>query len=389
MLRKIPRKYFEIFDFINRHIKKRPKSIFIYSNLGFRDNIKAIYDFFINDNRFNDYKIVCSLNNYKQVSKNPPKNVTFVSNIKGIFYFFRSKYCFYCFGKYPIKPADNQVVCNLWHGMPLKTIGNMQKGCENIKYNYFTYVLATSQFYKDIMKKSFSCSDEQVLICGQPRNDEMFVDNKDKFYKLFKECTKLNKAYNNEGDKTSFNKVIVWLPTYRDSDDNQKLPLLDNNGLNAINDKLVKDNSIVIIKPHPLASIDYTTVGEFSNIFVCDQSLLDTCGVSVYALLSMADALITDYSSVYFDYLLLDRPIGFTVEDMSKYEEDRGFVFDNPNDYMPGMKIHNQEEMITFVKDLTEANDLYKEERKKINEVVNFYVDGCNSERICKKIGLL
>jgi len=51
MLRKIPRKYFEIFDFINKRIKKKDKNIFIYSNLGFRDNIKAIYDFFINDSR--------------------------------------------------------------------------------------------------------------------------------------------------------------------------------------------------------------------------------------------------------------------------------------------------------------------------------------------------
>jgi len=130
-------------------------------------------------------------------------------------------------------------------------------------------------------------------------------------------------------------------------------------------------------------------VGEFSNIFLCDQKVLDRCGVSVYALLSMADALITDYSSVYFDYLLLDRPIAFTVEDMGKYEEDRGFVFDNPNDYMPGKKIHDQDEMITFVNELVEQKDDYKDERKKINDIVNSYVDGCNSERICKKIGLL
>ena len=55
----------------------------------------------------------------------------------------------------------------------------------------------------------------------------------------------------------------------------------------------------------------------------------------MYVLLRNADALITDYSSAYFDYMLLNRPIAFTVEDIEEYRKKRGFVFDNPFEYMP------------------------------------------------------
>ena len=55
-------------------------------------------------------------------------------------------------------------------------------------------------------------------------------------------------------------------------------------------------------------------------------------------MLGSSDALITDYSSVYFDYLLLDKPIGFTVDDMELYIKDRGFIFNNPEEYMPGKR---------------------------------------------------
>ena len=177
LLQKIPRKVWRFLDIINRLIKKDKESIFIYSNLGFRDNIKAIFDYLIENKYNSEFRITVSLNNYEEYEKtyqnlNIP-NIKFVSNLKGVFSFFRCKYCFYCFGKYPIKPAPGQVVFNLWHGMPLKRIGNMVKGCEKVNYNYFTHLLCTSEFFRDIMKKSFNCSDNEIVICGQPRTDNM------------------------------------------------------------------------------------------------------------------------------------------------------------------------------------------------------------------------
>ncbi|WP_334095968.1 CDP-glycerol glycerophosphotransferase family protein, partial [Helicobacter typhlonius] len=112
------------------HIKKNPNQIFIYSNLGFRDNVRAVYDYLIENGYNKKFKIVCSLNDYKRYRHCAPSNVKFVGNFTGLFKFFRSKFCFYCFGKYPVKPSDKQAVINLWHGMPIKRIGNMEQGNE-------------------------------------------------------------------------------------------------------------------------------------------------------------------------------------------------------------------------------------------------------------------
>lgn len=92
------------------------------------------------------------------------------------------------------------------------------------------------------------------------------------------------------------------------------------------------------IKLHPLSESSPDRLRKFNNISVIDQETFEKNGVGLYSLLGRADALITDYSSVYFDYLLLDRPIGFAVGDMKDYEGERGFTVDNPYEYMPGEK---------------------------------------------------
>src|SRR5699024_8547137 len=84
---------------------------------------------------------------YKRKDKNRnnnKKNVTLVSNYKVILHFLTSKYFFYSFGKYPIKPSRKQKVINLWHGTPLKNIGNLERDKKNIDYNFFSNILATS-----------------------------------------------------------------------------------------------------------------------------------------------------------------------------------------------------------------------------------------------------
>ena len=86
--------------------------------------------------------------------------------------------------------------------------------------------------------------------------------------------------------------------------------------------------------------------------------------------------------------MLLNKPIAFTVEDMDKYKTDRGFVFDNPIDYMPGYKIEKETEFCKFLKDVLDEKDEYEVQRDRLNRRVNKYKDGYNCERICKVIKL-
>lgn len=178
MNKEVLKVFFKPLTWFNKAIKKDEKLIFFYTNLGFRDNVKAFYDYLIRKNYNDDYRIVVSSNDYEKYIESTPTNVTFVGNTQGIKYFLKSKYAFYCFGKYPIKPSKNQTVVNLWHGTPLKKIGNLEKGLEKIDYNFFTIVAASSPLYKPIMAKIFGCNEEQVQILGNPRNDELFIPNK-------------------------------------------------------------------------------------------------------------------------------------------------------------------------------------------------------------------
>ena len=321
--------------------------------------------YLIRKNYNDDYRIVVSSNDYEKYIESAPTNVTFVGNKQGIKYFLKSKYAFYCFGKYPIKPSKNQTVVNLWHGTPLKKIGNLEKGLEKIDYNFFTIVAASSPLYKPIMAKIFGCNEEQVQILGNPRNDELFIPNK-------KEDELLKKP--NE-------KLILWLPTYREYNDDYIVSVLKKTQIEELNSKLKKSNIKMVIKMHPLQKAD-AYKEKHSNIKFMTQKALEKKGLSVYALLRNADALITDYSSAYFDYMLLNRPIGFAVEDMEKYKNKRGFIFDNPKEYMPGPEIRNLSDIEEFIENIVSGNDLYKEARESVNDKINYYKDG----NCCKRV---
>lgn len=359
-IRSAPRKLWSFLNIINRIVPKNEKKIFIYSNLGFRDNIRALYDFLI-ANKYNEkYKIICSLNDFQK--QLPCKNVKFMGNLRGLFSFFTCKYAFYCFGKYPVKPRSGQAVFNLWHGMPLKCVGNMIKGCENTDYNYFTHILCTSEFFRDTIKKSFKCTDQQIVICGEPRTDEM-----------------LKASAHNE-------KMLLWTPTFRD--DGSELDILSPVQFEQLNALCQKYDWKIVIKLHPLSDVKPENYGQYKNIQILSHQQLEEKGGSFYKLLGRSGGLITDYSSVYFDYLLLDRPIGFAVEDMDNYGNDRGFNFENPVEYMPGEHFTNGEELIEFVGSVFMGQDKYKDKRKKLNDIFNSFQDAENCKRAVEAVGI-
>lgn len=374
MKRKLLLLCFAPFNFINRILPKKKNRIFFYSNLRFSDNTRAFYEYLIKNGYHKKYEIILSLNDYKQYKSKVPKEVKVVGNKKGIFYFLRTTYGFYSFGKYPITPAASQKIVNLWHGMPLKRIGNLEEGCEDINYNYFTYLLATSEFFADIMRQAFSCRKEQILIAGQPRCDALFQTD-----------SPLSSI------KGGASKLITWLPTFRDMGDDFEdkgmfLDCLQNGKMEELNTTLRRLNLYLFIKVHPLQVLTKEFAREYSNISIKEEK--EVRDMSLYELLSVSDALITDYSSVFFDYLLLDRPIAFTLDDEAKYKETRGYVVEHPDEYMPGQKLYTLEDMKQFICNVATGEDAYKEERHKINRIANQYRNGHYCEQIIEKLDM-
>ena len=356
-------------DLANKIVPKKPNTLFFYSNLGFRDNVKSLYDFCIQKGLNRRFKITVATDEYKNFASDAPENVKFVGCACGTLSFLRAKNCFYSFGKYPVKPSKNQIVVNLWHGMPLKNIGRLEKGHERDDQNYFTHLIATSPFYAEIMKKAFGARDEQMLITSQPRCDELFKS----------------------GDKPEFlneySKCIFWLPTFLSS---KKLNQTDGHYeevnpfhadvLEKVNAAANKNNILVVIKPHPMDDVSVPT-RDFSNILFINDENIRQKGYSLYSLLSFADALITDFSSVCLDFMLLDRPIVFAGADREEYTKNRGFVIDDISSLMAGENLECLEKLIEFIEDFSQNKDTYKKVRQRVNDKINTYKNGA-CERI-------
>lgn len=344
-------------SFVNALIKKDENRVFFYSNLGFRDNVKSMYDYMIESGINEQKKITVSTDVYKKYRNSAPRNVRFVSLKRGIFTFFKAKYCFYSFGKYPIKPAKEQKVVNLWHGMPLKAIGRYEKELENEDQNFFSHTIATAPFFAKIMAKAFGANEEQVIITAQPRCDVFFKESaKPEFL----------------GD---FDKVVFWLPTFMSS---KRLGRTDGNysALNPYNAGFLKslepalkeNNTLLLIKPHPM---DDAALSEeiFENIMFVTDADLENMGYNLYDVLKFSNALITDFSSIYIDFMLLNRPIAFAGADIESYGENRGFTVDNPKEYMPGENLKTTEDFIRFIQNLKEGIDPCKEKRQALREI--------------------
>ena len=335
--------FFKISDFtskLNTKIPKKRNRIVIYSNWGFRDNIRTLYQYLI-DNGFQDkYEIICASNNFYHLKKD--NRVKFVSIYRGLYYFLTSKYFFYSFGKYPIKPSNNQMVVNLWHGMPLKKIGNLEEGLESVDYNYFTKLVSSSDFFTPIMKAAFNANDEQMLLVGNIRNDELFEEEKDK--------------------------NIIWMPTYRNSKnyhDSQDalIFLLKESEFCEIDKLLEKYEYHLYIKLHPLEESHFKFKNNYSNIHMLSEETISQHYGTLYKFLGTTSALITDYSSVFLDYYLLNRPVAFTINDYEEYKENRGFVFDDVKSLMAGPTVSNFDDLLEFLNSVMKSEDEFYFER--------------------------
>ena len=110
---------------------------------------------------------------------------------------------------------------------------------------------------------------------------------------------------------------------------------------------------------------------------------LDDLGISLYHLLGQSDGLITDYSSVYYDYLLTNKPVGLTIDDLKEYSENLGITYDYKT-VVKGHYIENLSDFIDFVNDISLDKDTYKKERDKTLKLLNMDMEGNYSEKIFK-----
>jgi len=139
----------------------------------------------------------------------------------------------------------------------------------------------------------------------------------------------------------------------------------------------------MIIKPHfyNILTIDIPLESD-NRVFIFNDSDIP----DIYKILPSVDILITDYSSVLFDYLLLDRPIIFAPFDLEEYMEKTTDFYFEYDDVTPGYKAKDWDDIIKYLIILANGGDIHRKERFLISKLFNKYNDGNNSERVFKSI---
>lgn len=375
---------------MNMKVKKLLAKIFkmkdiivMESNPDFSDNTKKIFDELIEKKYNKKYKIIWFVNNPNEFKNVKIENVKFISifpknNVfkifRKVYYNFSAKIIIDC-NKYVQKVNDEQFRIHLTHGTPLKYVDEY---CSKVGDTDF--ILELSDFFKEKNSELFTTSENKFLNTGFPRNDDLFF--KTKIENSFEEC---------KGKK-----VIVWLPTYRkhinskitdNIDLKYGIPCIENeNDINKLNCELEKCNAIILIKLHPAQYRSKLQTNKDCNSikFITDEELKNK-NITLYKLLANSDALITDYSSVYYDYLLTRKPIGLAINDIKEYENQVGFSY-NYYETIKGEYLYNTEDIVNFIFNVSNGIDELKIERDKCMKLYHTNYDGKSTERVFKII---
>jgi len=367
---------FPLLSRINRYCKHDDYKILFYCNLSFRDNNRAVYDCLINNKYNKKYKIIVSSSDYKKYVENKPQNVLFVGAFKAIWEYFNCKYVFYCIGKIPIEPADDQQVIHMEHGMPFKEASEGQQKYSS-KSQHYNYVMATGPAFVDVMCRWYAVSKDKIVISGNPKCDPLFLPNP-------------------HYDFGNYKRIIIWTPTFRKSismnmcdtfEEQPILPIVDIKDFSKLNEFLKSIGVKIVVKLHPEQDLSKYNIVEMDHFILLSHNEFLRRGMDLYRFMKQCDAMITDYSSIFYDYLLLDRPIGYTEDDINDYSNKRGFAMD-PEFYRPGVKLHSFDDICRFASDLVNNIDNFKEQRAKVNKMVNEDMSGNFSEKVLRIMGI-
>lgn len=265
-----------------------------------------------------------------------------------------------------------RLIINLWHGVPLKKIALLDPNLKKAARIYFkkifsenyTCILTTSHELIPLMARSFAVSEDKIKVWGQPRNDGLFQKN---------DCREiLGQLF---PDLPEYTKTVLYAPTFRDYGQIQLFPFkdFDQEQLEAF---LEEKNMLLFIRTHVAEQGSAAPYLGKRIRFLGNEQAEDVTGI-----LNIFDCLITDYSSIYIDYLLTDKPMVFLPYDRQQYLDGRGMNFDY-DDVTPGPK---PETFNDFLDALSPKEDFWKSERTRVNRLFNEIQHPCAAD-ICNKV---
>lgn len=277
----------------------------------------------------------------------------------------RAKYVFTATGRIDVGEENLQYLggahyINLWHGIPLKKIMYddeysaiskrdfkfyLRDALEKLPNRHY-YVVSTSDVISDIYESAFRVKRSQILQLGQPRNDIFFSDHENMYVSRF------------QGKN-----IVLYMPTHR----NEGATAMDVSklfDLERLNTLCKENNTVFLIKKHFYHAGEANVTEPYDSIFDITNEVTET-----QTLLDAASVLITDYSSCYIDYLLLDRPMIFYNFDAESYEKNDRQLYFNYDDVTPGKKCATYQELESNLVELFGGQDCCVRERADVRNL--------------------
>lgn len=342
---------------------------------------KALYEEMLKDTKYSDFIKIWSF-------KNPEEHNDLLNNKNTYIVKYKSEdyYKAYSQAKYwitnsripnEIKKHNYQVYIQCWHGTPLKKLGfdiknytGTKTSTKDLYRNYrldaerYTYIISPSNFFTEKITSAFGLrkiGKENIFIeKGYPRNDFLYTFTEE-------ECENIKKKFNISKNK----KVILYAPTWRENQHKPGVGYTYNLGVDfdLLKDKLEKDY-VILFRAHYFISNQFNF--EKYKGFIINASNYD----DINHLYIISDMLITDYSSVFFDYANLKRPILFYMYDFEEYKNKmRDFYLSI--DELPGPIIKDQKLLPSEIDKLIN-NFTYNNQYNEFNSKFNPYNTKCS-----------
>lgn len=350
----------------------RKKVVLFESNLGrnYTGNPRAIYEEMVRHGLDKDFQCIWFFENpFIKI----PGNAKVVKRARFLYLYYMAIAQIWVFDcrqpEFLIKRKETYYI-QTWHGTPLKKLAldmeqidaavsdSIEEYHEAFKKNTATwdYLISQNEFSTKTFRRCFHFGEKPILEIGYPRNDVLFRRNKTEYIK------KLKKKYGLPLDK----KVVLYAPTWRDDASNGQGVYKFVSPLDFdLAKKELSDDYIFLVKYHYLIAdkIDWSQYEGF--VYSFDEK------ADISRLYLIADMLITDYSSVMFDYSLLKRPMLFFAYDLENYKNNlRGFYFDFLEE-APGPISKDTKQLIKDIKDYDQKKwqDKYEIFYQKYNHV--------------------
>jgi CDP-glycerol glycerophosphotransferase (TagB/SpsB family) len=263
--------------------------------------------------------------------------------------------------------AGRKFFVNLWHGIPLKRLGRQTRDTWETLVRYgiqeFDIWIASSDTERLALAACYDLSVDRIWLTGTPRTDGLFA-----------------KAPRPE--RAGAPLTILYAPTWRDGEEDARFLPFDDLKMDVLEAFLEKTGSRLVLRPHMVERNSASEpLAPGSRIVVDKGDLYD----STRDLLLATDVLVTDYSSIYFDFLALDRPMVFIPYDQERYEAKRGFLMEYDR-VAPGPKVTTFKDFLDAVESAISAPARHASDRRRVLDYLYRYQDGDASARIVQKI---